>query len=617
MFSTRMRVGLVVTTLIALTVPSQAPSAAEPLKRPAAATTCHELYLVSARGSGQKYGGPASLANSPETAATITALTKTMRNAGAAPDVVIHQLSYPAPSTNLLLSGLTTKKSLKANRDRLFKHNLPSYLLQERLGESELLSYMKNVRSACAHSSGQPKLVLVGYSQGALVIHDVLRQLVAARDTAGLAQIAGSVLIADPERMSSSAPVNFGTEHSVGSYGVCDAPRHLHITFSCYQNGNNADIPAKVVAGTAQVCNTGDVVCDTSVLIKIQKVSTLVAKAELGVKIHTNCKSYCSGGVTTAGAWVARRLLKAGVGLQPLTVATTSLPDGTNGESYSTNLVAAGGSGPYKWSATGTGLPSGLTLTTDGLVSGTPAAASEHSITFRVDDNVGETSSRTLILHISEASPLHVLRQAGPAGFASSVTGYTCPTPSSGATMWIVPQGAGQTTPDYDRAIQLPIPSYLPQGIGVYTTLDASVGSYTASLTCVEVPDGVGVSNGTRALSLPFTQTVNADASHIVVTSANDPDFPNRFTITSDGGCGPDPTGNQGINVLIYDATGSSNAFAITNGPGADVSGDWQSFQLYFPDGPKVAWAVQISCAGTVSNDQSGYYYPTVIVPVP
>ena len=53
-------------------------------------------------------------------------------------------------------------------------------------------------------------------------------------------------------------------------------------------------------------------------------------------------------------------------------VTTTSLVDARPGFSYSVQLEAAGGTGPYRWTKTGT-LPKGLAMTRAGVLSGLPS----------------------------------------------------------------------------------------------------------------------------------------------------------------------------------------------------------------------------------------------------
>jgi mono/diheme cytochrome c family protein len=70
-----------------------------------------------------------------------------------------------------------------------------------------------------------------------------------------------------------------------------------------------------------------------------------------------------------------------------LTVSTASLPDGVVGSPYSQSLAATGGTAPYTWAVASGTLPAGLTLGTDGAISGTPTAAGPASFTVNVIDS--------------------------------------------------------------------------------------------------------------------------------------------------------------------------------------------------------------------------------------
>ena len=84
---------------------------------------------------------------------------------------------------------------------------------------------------------------------------------------------------------------------------------------------------------------------------------------------------------------------------QPLAVTTASLPAGTVGQAYSQQLAAQGGTTPYTWS--GSGLPVGLTLSsTTGIISGTPSAQGNNSVTVTVTDSATHSANRTLSLRI-------------------------------------------------------------------------------------------------------------------------------------------------------------------------------------------------------------------------
>jgi len=75
------------------------------------------------------------------------------------------------------------------------------------------------------------------------------------------------------------------------------------------------------------------------------------------------------------------------VALATLAVSTTSIPSGNIGSAYSTTLVATGGAVPYTWSVTNGTLPQGLSLSTTGVLSGTPLAAGSYTFTAQVKDS--------------------------------------------------------------------------------------------------------------------------------------------------------------------------------------------------------------------------------------
>jgi SdrD B-like protein/putative Ig domain-containing protein/GEVED domain-containing protein len=74
-----------------------------------------------------------------------------------------------------------------------------------------------------------------------------------------------------------------------------------------------------------------------------------------------------------------------------ITVTPTTVPDGRNGTAYSQTLTASGGTASYTWAVSSGTLPAGLTLSTAGVISGTPTAsnASGTNVTFRATDNYG------------------------------------------------------------------------------------------------------------------------------------------------------------------------------------------------------------------------------------
>src|SRR6266496_620695 len=93
--------------------------------------------------------------------------------------------------------------------------------------------------------------------------------------------------------------------------------------------------------------------------------------------------------------------------ISTLTVLTASLPNGVASASYSFQFTASGGSGTgYTWSRSGTALPSALTLSSGGLLSGTLGAGTgtTSGMIFTVTDSLGATASVTLPIVIKPAA---------------------------------------------------------------------------------------------------------------------------------------------------------------------------------------------------------------------
>lgn len=103
-----------------------------------------------------------------------------------------------------------------------------------------------------------------------------------------------------------------------------------------------------------------------------------------------------------------------------LTIATTFLPQGTVGVAYSASLSAIGGSTPYSWSLFNGSLPPGLSLASNGEISGIPLVTIESTFKVEVQDDNGETRVATLKIRIG--GPLTIITNSlPPAGLG---TGY-------------------------------------------------------------------------------------------------------------------------------------------------------------------------------------------------
>ena len=126
------------------------------------------------------------------------------------------------------------------------------------------------------------KVVLAGYSQGAMVIHRNLY------DLADDPHVAAALLIADGDRLPVDTTITMGSTAVVPGAGKGIAQEHSFLAST-----NTSMLPAQIGARTISVCDVGDPVCD------YDPDTTEVSAADIA--IHTSYAPTVSG----AHAWGA------------------------------------------------------------------------------------------------------------------------------------------------------------------------------------------------------------------------------------------------------------------------------------------------------------------------
>ena len=119
----------------------------------------------------------------------------------------------------------------------------------------------------------------------------------------------------------------------------------------------------------------------------------------------------------------------------PLEMLTASLVDGLAGSNYSLALMAAGGQSPYSWSAGG--LPSGLTLSSSGTISGQPSVSGSFNVTVTLTDSFSPANTLTRILTLQVYPALQITTSSladGSTAFVYSAT--LAATGGKGAYSW-------------------------------------------------------------------------------------------------------------------------------------------------------------------------------------
>jgi hypothetical protein len=187
-----------------------------------------------------------------------------------------------------------------------------------------------------------------------------------------------------------------------------------------------------------------------------------------------------------------------------LEISTSSLPDGTVNQPYSTSVSGSGGFPPYTWSVT-PALPANLSLnTTTGAITGTSVTAGTSSLTFTLHDSgVPQQTvqkSLTLTIHTTPAV-LSITTTSLPNGNVGQAYNQTVQaTGGTGALTWSIVAGT------------------LPQNLNLNPTTGVISGTPTAAGTSsftVRVADTAGQA-ATQALSILINP---ATPPHITTTT--------------------------------------------------------------------------------------------------
>jgi len=95
------------------------------------------------------------------------------------------------------------------------------------------------------------------------------------------------------------------------------------------------------------------------------------------------------------------------IAIDPLQITgPPTLPSGIVGVPYLATQLQATGFGTLTWSIESGGLPPGLSLSSEGVVSGTPTSAGSFAFMARVVDAIEQVASRTFVISVSASAPL-------------------------------------------------------------------------------------------------------------------------------------------------------------------------------------------------------------------
>jgi hypothetical protein len=147
--------------------------------------------------------------------------------------------------------------------------------------------------------------------------------------------------------------------------------------------------------------------------------------------------SNSAGSVTSSAA-----ILTVNASIPPLQITSSQLPGGTAGSAYTATLSASGGTSPYSWSVSSGTLPTGLSLSSSGAISGTPTVAGAFPFTVAVKDAASASISASLSITVVGLPPLQITTSQLPGGTVG--TAYSAMLSASGGTSpysWSVSSG--------------------------------------------------------------------------------------------------------------------------------------------------------------------------------
>jgi hypothetical protein len=224
---------------------------------------CADVLFIGARGSGEAFEDDTGNLVDEGYGPMVETVRDGVRNE-LDPSLSVRQyaLDYAAtPIDKLADDFVNTVKSLA----EFAGPAVSTFLESADIGVTRLTDVLEDSRARCPDE----KWVLAGYSQGALAIHSALID-VAADGNSATRQLASTVLIADPARDSANTdavPSVFHGTQTSGGKGVVTIARALGVlgfTASLDIYGSLGPLPPEVREKVIEVCNDGDVVCDTS-----------------------------------------------------------------------------------------------------------------------------------------------------------------------------------------------------------------------------------------------------------------------------------------------------------------------------------------------------------------
>ncbi len=248
-----------------------------------------------------------------------------------------------------------------------------------------------------------------------------------------------------------------------------------------------------------------------------------------------------------------------------ITFTTTTLPAATLNTAYSHQLATTGGTGAVTFAVTNNTLPTGLTLSSSGLLSGTPTVAGPSTFTVTATDSVGATTPETYTLGVN-ATAFTINQTSLPN--ATSGTAYSQQLSSTGGTGTVTFGVTSGTLPTGMTLSTTGLLSGTPTSTGpstfIVTATDASSHTATQAFQ-VEVNPAISITTTTlpaATVNTPYTQQLAATGGTGALTFslATGSTLPTGLTLSSSGTISGTPTaaGSSSFTINASDTAGAT-----------------------------------------------------------
>nr|WP_296775895.1 cutinase family protein [Rhodococcus sp. (in: high G+C Gram-positive bacteria)] len=284
-----------------------------------------------------------------------------------------------------------TAINYRANSVDVIAYDMPRYF--DALQDGVDITMARIDQFAADPGCADVRIVLGGFSQGAMVMHRVLKKLEDKRYDGLRARIDGAILIADGDKIADDRTKTYGTAGN-GSHG-------LGVDFPALSGSSNVKFSSKWGSKISSVCTSGDVLCSYGKLLAPVQWPVFIAAGGIGV--HNSYASRYLGDLQTAVSKIKISIPT----IKPALVSTNEY----FGQTYSAmtwGLQTSAGRG-CTVAVSAKNAPPGLSVS-DNTLAGTPTKTGKFKVTLSMKSTCTSprkpvSSSTTIIVTITEGTP--------------------------------------------------------------------------------------------------------------------------------------------------------------------------------------------------------------------